>query len=280
MRNHKSLMAAAVLLALGATGQAFAQQNERGDGDNNAVHVEDYSGNNRDNTTYTATDSFNVNTAVANTQLQGAVTGNDVYDIGNHTRNSGDADGGDGGNGGKGGHAWADGGKGSGGDGGDAGAISAREGDSDAGSSSGALGLAGSENNADSRARVRERGDGDADADARARNRADSTADADSTSGDATASNSGSSGNANAGGGAGGAASGGDAAAVAGTGGNGGDGSDGGATWADGGSFDMSNTMSGSANAAAGIMVMAQNSGATSLIQQGVTVQANLSVGP
>ena len=32
--------------------------------------------------------------------------------------------------------------------------------------------------------------------------------------------------------------------------------------------------------AAAGIMVMAQNSGAAALIQQGVTVQANLTVGP
>lgn len=280
MRNHKSLMAAAVLLALGATGQAYAQQNERGDGDNNAVHVEDYSGDNRDNATNIATDSFNTNTAIANTQLQGAVTGNDVYDIGNNTRNSGNANGGRGAGGGDGGSALAAGGDARGGAGGDAGAISAREGDSDAGSSSAALGLAGSENNADARARVRERGDGDADADARARNRADSTADADSTSGDATASNSGSSGNASAGGGAGGDATGGAGTALAGNGGDGGDGGDGGATWADGGSFDMSNTMSGSANAAAGIMVMAQNSGATSLIQQGVTVQANLSVGP
>ena len=47
----------------------------------------------------------------------------------------------------------------------------------------------------------------------------------------------------------------------------------------DAGSFDMSNAMNGTANAAAGIMVVAQNSGASSLIQQGVTVQANLNVG-
>jgi hypothetical protein len=60
----------------------------------------------------------------------------------------------------------------------------------------------------------------------------------------------------------------------------GGNGGNGGAAWADAGTFDMSNEMAGSANAAAGIMVMAQNSGAASLIQQGVTVQANLSVGP
>jgi hypothetical protein len=41
----------------------------------------------------------------------------------------------------------------------------------------------------------------------------------------------------------------------------------------------MSNSMDGSANGAAGIMVLAQNSGASSLIQQGVTVQANLNLG-
>ena len=47
----------------------------------------------------------------------------------------------------------------------------------------------------------------------------------------------------------------------------------------DAGSFDMSNTMSNVGQAAAGIMVVAQNSGFASLIQQGVTVQANLNVG-
>jgi hypothetical protein len=63
-------------------------------------------------------------------------------------------------------------------------------------------------------------------------------------------------------------------------GGAGGAGGAGGSNSADAGSFDMSNAMNGSANAAAGIMVVAQNSGASSLIQQGVTVQANLNVGP
>ena len=109
----------------------------------------------------------------------------------------------------------------------------------------------------------------------------DSTASVDGTSagGDTSADNSGSSGDAFAtagnggrgGDGAGGAASGGDGA--------GGAGGSGGTSWAHGGAFDMSNSMDGSANAAAGVMVMAQNSGASSLIQQGVTVQANLSVG-
>jgi trehalose-6-phosphate synthase len=41
----------------------------------------------------------------------------------------------------------------------------------------------------------------------------------------------------------------------------------------------MSNTMTGAAQSAAGIVVMSQNSGAASLIQQAVTVQANLTVG-
>jgi hypothetical protein len=62
--------------------------------------------------------------------------------------------------------------------------------------------------------------------------------------------------------------------------GAGGQGGDGGHVMADAGHFDMSNAMSGSANAAAGIMVTAQNTGAAALIQQGITVQANLTVGP
>ena len=48
----------------------------------------------------------------------------------------------------------------------------------------------------------------------------------------------------------------------------------------DAGTFDMSNNMSGAAAAAAGVTVMAQNSGVGSLIQQSVNVQANLNVGP
>ncbi|HEY4555448.1 MAG TPA: hypothetical protein VIG68_03305, partial [Lysobacter sp.] len=77
----------------------------------------------------------------------------------------------------------------------------------------------------------------------------------------------------------GGTGTGGTATAGTGTGGSGGSGGTGGSVAVDSGSFDMSNQMNGSANAAAGLMVMGQNSGASSLIQQGVTVQANLSVG-
>ncbi|MFA6230336.1 MAG: hypothetical protein WC617_09200 [Rhodanobacter sp.] len=42
----------------------------------------------------------------------------------------------------------------------------------------------------------------------------------------------------------------------------------------------MSNQMNSSAQSAAGVMVMAQNSGVGALIQQSVNVQANLNVGP
>jgi hypothetical protein len=49
---------------------------------------------------------------------------------------------------------------------------------------------------------------------------------------------------------------------------------------ADAGTFNMSNTMDSAAAAAAGVSVIAQNSGLGSLIQQSVNVQANLNVGP
>ncbi|MFP3616819.1 hypothetical protein SB778_43010, partial [Paraburkholderia sp. SIMBA_050] len=45
------------------------------------------------------------------------------------------------------------------------------------------------------------------------------------------------------------------------------------------GSFDMSNNMASAAQSAAGVMVLNQNSGMASLVQQAVTVQANLAVG-
>jgi hypothetical protein len=45
------------------------------------------------------------------------------------------------------------------------------------------------------------------------------------------------------------------------------------------GAFDMSNAMTSIGQSAAGIMVMAQNSGLAALVQQSVNVQANLAVG-
>src|SRR3546814_847660 len=49
MRIRKSLIATAVLVALGFSGQAWSQQDESGRGDNNSTYNEDNSGNNRDN---------------------------------------------------------------------------------------------------------------------------------------------------------------------------------------------------------------------------------------
>jgi len=45
------------------------------------------------------------------------------------------------------------------------------------------------------------------------------------------------------------------------------------------GEFNMSNTMTTVAGGAAGITVVSQNNGFSSLIQQSVNVQANLTVG-
>ena len=47
----------------------------------------------------------------------------------------------------------------------------------------------------------------------------------------------------------------------------------------DAGTFNMSNNMSSVGQSAAGIMVAAQNSGMNAMVQQAVTVQANLNVG-
>ena len=65
-----------------------------------------------------------------------------------------------------------------------------------------------------------------------------------------------------------------------GNGATGGAGGSGGSVANDAGTFDMSNNMTSVGQSAAGIMVAAQNSGMGSLIQQGITVQANLTVGP
>ena len=61
--------------------------------------------------------------------------------------------------------------------------------------------------------------------------------------------------------------------AVGGAGGNGGTNS------VNAGTFNLSNTMSGVAQSAAGVLVISQNSGISSLVQQSVNVQANLNVG-
>ena len=65
-----------------------------------------------------------------------------------------------------------------------------------------------------------------------------------------------------------------------GNGGNGATGGNGGTQSVTTGAFDMSNTMSNIAQSAAGVSVISQNNGFSSLIQQSVNVQSNLAVGP
>ena len=63
------------------------------------------------------------------------------------------------------------------------------------------------------------------------------------------------------------------------TGAAGGNGGNGGRIMVDAGTFDMSANMDATAQSAAGVLVVSNNSGSGSLVQQGVTVQANLNVG-
>src|SRR5690606_29440937 len=107
MRIRYCLLTAAVLVVLGASGQAMAQdQNESGAGDNSSTR-----GNNRDNiglalalggraaadhnspATATHTGAFNPrsNTVVATPQLNGPVDGHGVGNLGNVASNAGDA---------------------------------------------------------------------------------------------------------------------------------------------------------------------------------------------
>ena len=64
-----------------------------------------------------------------------------------------------------------------------------------------------------------------------------------------------------------------------GNGATGGTGGNGGTITVDAGTFDLSANMTGTAQSAAGVMVVTNNSGFGSLVQQGVTVQANLNLG-
>ena len=65
-----------------------------------------------------------------------------------------------------------------------------------------------------------------------------------------------------------------------GTGGTGGDGygGHGGTNSVSAGTFNLSNSISGAGQSAAGVLVLGQNSGPSSLVQPSVTVQANLAV--
>ncbi|MFC5771759.1 hypothetical protein ACFPTN_20460, partial [Thauera sinica] len=77
-------------------------------------------------------------------------------------------------------------------------------------------------------------------------------------------------------GGNGGTLAAGDATGGAGNGGQGGTGGGGGQVSVNAGTFDMSNTISGSFTNGAGIIINAQNTGIGSLVQQSANVQANL----
>ncbi len=81
-------------------------------------------------------------------------------------------------------------------------------------------------------------------------------------------------------GGSGGAGAGGTNTAGAGTGGagEGGTGGAGGTNTVNAGTFNMSNTMTSVGQSAAGVMLATQQSGISSLVQQSVNVQANLTV--
>jgi hypothetical protein len=59
----------------------------------------------------------------------------------------------------------------------------------------------------------------------------------------------------------------------------GGAGGAGGTNTVNAGTFNLSNTMSGTAQSAAGVLVISQNTGIAALTQQSVNVQANLTVG-
>ena len=130
MCTRKTLIASAVLLGLGLTGQAFAQatNTENGPGADTLVAVDldatdssTHDGDNRNNdgvayadgygtaaannggtATATFSNAFNHSKAVAETKLIGSVSGVTVYDIGNVAKNWGDANGGSGGRGGAG----------------------------------------------------------------------------------------------------------------------------------------------------------------------------------
>jgi hypothetical protein len=212
--------------------------------------------------------SFNTSKAVAISRLDGEVTDIRVHDVGNVAKNFGNANGGKG-YGGRGG---------SGGDGGNARSHSGYAGGSgaDSGYVGAFSGAKGGDSNGDNYANARTRSRGASSIGGTATGGDGDWTGGAGTSGAATAS----SGAATSTGGSSGAADSTGGMGGAGSGGGSGTGGAGGSNSVDAGTFDMSNNMSGAAAAAAGVTVMAQNSGIGSLIQQSVNVQANLNVGP
>jgi hypothetical protein len=308
---RKTLLAGAAALALGVSGFAMAnpcsdnsgscdQKNKEGDNylANTVTTGQSgtYNANEVNDQAKVFQNSFNKTAVVAATKLDGTVSNVSVYGIGNNAYNLAAADGGSGGNGakgigGRGGKAVAIGGDG--GDGGKGGKGVGIGGDATAYSGdakakggnalAASVGIGGSASanskvwsDDPTRSSARATGGSGTGAPATA-----SGGDPSASTGNATASAGNGAGN---GGGGGSGGAGGLATAEAGDGGNGTGGAgaaggNGGTIAVSAGTFDMSNSMSSVGQSAAGIMVASQNSGAASLVQQGITVQANLTVG-
>ena len=220
-----------------------SRNNNNSDGDAKATNTGAVAANNGATASsvlrdsYNTTDAFNSTKYIAKSKLEGSVSNNHIHGIGNVATNQGSADGG----------------TGKGGTGGSATGGLAR---SNAGDSARATGGEGGANEIDDLAT------GD---DFRGRRNASGDNTARQTAGNGGAANS---------------DRGGDAMATAGnaraTGGSGGTGGSAGTIRLTTGTFDMSNAMTRVGQSAAGIMLASQNTGMSALVQQNVTVQANM----
>jgi hypothetical protein len=308
---RRTLLATAAALALGISGFAMAnpcsdnsgscsQQNKEGNNSlANTVSTEQsgtYNASEVSDEAKVFQNSFNKTAVVAATKLDGSVSNVGVSGIGNNAYNLAAASGGSGGDGakgigGRGGKAVAIGGDG--GDGGKGGKgvgiggdATAYSGDARAKGGNALAASVGIGGRASAANKVSS--DDPTRSIARATGGSGTGAAATATGGDPSASTgyaTASAGNgAGTGGGGGAGGAGGLATAEAGDGGNGTGGAgaaggNGGTISVSAGTFDMSNTMSSVGQSAAGILMANQNSGAASLVQQGITVQANMTVG-
>jgi len=283
------------------------------EGDAKAYDPGSAAANNGGWATSTMTNAFNTSKAVAMSKLHGSVSHNLILGVGNSASTHGSADGGKayGGDGGKGygGNAKSVGAKGGGAYGGDGGSGGsggkafigeAETGDTSNGKNDAGRGGSGGDASGAGQGSkppvwrsngMSHGGSGESGtAGGMTHN----------TGGDGAAGGNADSGNANGGnasnrarGGAGGSGGGGGGLNLAGNGGNGGAanagagtggagsggaGGNGGTVSADAGVFNMSNTMFSVGQSAAGIMVATQNSGLSSLVQQSINVQANMTL--
>jgi hypothetical protein len=283
------------------------------EGDAKAYEVGAAAANNGGQATANLNNAFNTSKAVAMTKLHGSVSHNLILGVGNSASTHGSADGGKayGGDGGKGigGNAKSVGAKGGGAYGGDGGSGGSGgkgyTGEAETGNTSNGkndAGRGGSGGDASSAGQASKpptwrsngmshggSGGSGSDGGMTHNTGGDGAAGGNADSGNANGGNAsnrargGAGGSGGGGGGlnmAGGGGNGGTANAGAGTGGagSGGAGGNGGNVVADAGVFNMSNTMFSVGQTAAGIMVATQNSGLSSLIQQSINVQANMTL--